>query len=123
MDWKGIIGNKKGKIEYYKQSPELALLGSKDNPRELVPVRVPLNAGESIFLFSDGFVEAFESIGSKNPSSLTSRYLEAASVLSDDSDAILRNLVEGGAQLRPIYANAEDDMSAMIILNRRGKNA
>ncbi len=115
-----IVGNKKGKIEYYKQLPELAMLSSRDNPRELVPIRISMAAGESIFMFSDGFVESFESMSSRSQNSLVSRYLEASSMLSDDSGAILRNLVEGGAQSRPIYANAEDDMSAMIILNKRG---
>ncbi len=116
-----IVGIKKGKLEYHKQVPDLAMLGSKDNPRELTPVRVQLNQGESIFLFTDGFVESFDSHTPKRQQNLFSRYLEAATFFSDDSEAILKNLVEGGTQSSPIYTNAEDDMSAMIILNRKGK--
>lgn len=117
-----VIGTNKGKLEYHKQGRELDMLGSKENPRELVPKRVPLSPGDSIFLFSDGFIEAFESMSEKPQRNFVSRYLEASSLLNNDSDAILKNLVEGGSQNRPIYENGKDDMSAMIILNRRGEN-
>jgi len=116
-----IFGIKRGKIEYYKQEPALGMLGSKENPREIIPTRISLSPGESIFLLSDGFLESFEQRNPRNQDSLFSRYLEAASLFTDDSEAVLKNLVEGGAHSNPIYLHANDDMSAMIVLNRKGK--